>query len=56
MNRNGSGGRSDGRRDDRNRQFNRSDRIGGGGGGGGGGGQRATNGNSTAGTYTNTRR
>lgn len=50
MNRNGSGGRTDGRRDDRNRQFNRSDRI------GGGGGQRTTNGNSTAGTYTNTRR
>lgn len=54
MNRNGSGGRNvSDRRDDRNRQFNRSDRMGG---GGGGGGQRATNGNSTAGTYTNTRR
>lgn len=46
MNRNGSGGRSD-RRDDRNRQFNRSDRM-------GGGGPRASNG--TTGTYTNSRR
>ena len=47
MNRNGSGGRSD-RRDDRggNRQFNRSDRM---------GGPRATNGNASA-TFTNSRR
>lgn len=55
MHRNGSGGRSDrrGGNDDRNRQFNRSDR---GMGGGGGGGSRTTNGNSTTGTYTNSRR
>lgn len=49
MNRNGSGGRSDNRRDDRgNRQFNRSDRM--------GGGPRAANGNATGTTYSNSRR